>query len=144
MMKQLQKLASRAEPYAYVALRIVAGILFAFHGAQKILGWYAAHPPPAFGTQLWIGGIIELVGGTLIALGFFARAAAFLTSGTMAVAYTQFHWKFAIADGQWLPALNKGELALVFCFLFLFIAARGSGALSIDRLRLKRVEAQAL
>lgn len=131
-------LFARAEPATYAALRAVAGALFAVHGAQKILGWYAAGPGPAFPSQLWVGGVIELVAGSLIALGLFARPAAFLASGTMAVAYAQFHWKFALADGMWLPARNKGELAAVYCFVFLFIAARAAGAWSLDALRAGR------
>jgi putative oxidoreductase len=126
---------SRFEPIAYAALRIVSGILFAFHGVQKVLGWVSTKAPPAVGSQLWIGGVIELVGGALIALGLFTRHAAFLCSGTMAVAYTQFHWKLAFAGAQWLPIVNKGELALVYCFVFLFIWAHGPGALALDRLR---------
>lgn len=127
--------ASRFEPAAYAALRIVSGALFTFHGVQKILGWLATKAPPAFGTQLWVGGVIELVGGALIALGLFTRHAAFLCSGTMAVAYTQFHWKLAFAGSQWLPIVNKGELAVVYCFVFLYIWTQGSGIASLDRLR---------
>ena len=125
----------RAERLAYAALRIVAGGLFAFHGGQKILGWYATLPLPAVGSQIWIGGLIELIGGTLIAVGLFTRLTAFLASGQMAVAYFQFHWKFVVAQGMWLPALNKGELAVVYCFVFLYMAARGGGAFSLDALR---------
>jgi putative oxidoreductase len=127
--------AAGLETYAYAALRIVAGALFAFHGAQKILGWHATSAAPAVGSQIWFGGLIELFGGSLIALGLFARGAAFLASGTMAVAYFQFHWKFALANAMWAPAINKGELAVVYCFVFLFIAARGSGSASLDALR---------
>lgn len=126
---------SRFEPVAYAALRIVSGTLFAVHGAQKILGWFAAKAPPAFGSQLWVGGVIELIGGALIALGLFTRHAAFVCSGTMAVAYTQFHWKLALGGGQWLPIVNKGELAVVYCFVFLYIWTHGSGVASLDRLR---------
>ncbi len=125
-------LLGRLEPWAYAALRIVAGAAFSFHGMQKIFGWAAKNPTPAFGSQLWFGGIIELVCGTLIALGLFARPAAFLASGTMAVAYVQFHWKLAFAEYKWLPAINRGELALVYCFLFLFFFTRGAGAASLD------------
>jgi putative oxidoreductase len=126
---------SRFAPAAYAALRMVSGALFALHGAQKILGWFAAKAPPAFGSQLWVGGIIELVGGALIALGLFTRHAAFLCAGTMAVAYTQFHWKLAFAGGQWLPIVNKGELAVVYCFVFLYIWTQGPGVASLDRVR---------
>jgi len=126
---------SRFEPAAYAALRVVSGVLFAFHGVQKIFGWVTAKAPPAFGSQLWLGGIIELVGGALIALGLFTRHAAFLCSGTMAVAYTQFHWKLTLAGAQWLPIVNKGELAVVYCFVFLYIWTQGSGVASLDKLR---------
>jgi putative oxidoreductase len=126
---------SRFEPAAYATLRIVSGFLFAFHGVQKILGWLSTNPPPAFGTQLWFGGLIELIGGSLIALGLFTRCAAFVASGTMAVAYTQFHWKLALAHWQWLPIVNKGELAVLYCFVFLFICIYGPGRASIDHLR---------
>jgi putative oxidoreductase len=132
---RLRALASRYEPHAYAALRIVSGALFAFHGVQKLLGWYARAPRPPVGSQLWIGGWIELIGGTLMAIGLLTRPAAFLCSGTMAVAYFQFHWKLVLAGGKWLPALNKGELTVIYCFLFLFIAAHGGGAYSLDARR---------
>jgi putative oxidoreductase len=135
MKARFSSLASRYERAAYAALRIVSGLLFAFHGVQKILGWYARVPQPAFGSQMWIGGMIELVGGVLIAIGLFTRPAAFICSGTMAVAYIQFHWKLAFAGGQWLPALNRGELSAVYCFLFLYIAAHGAGVFSVENRR---------
>jgi putative oxidoreductase len=126
---------SRFEPAAYAALRIVSGLLFSFHGAQKIFGWLATNPRPAVGSQIWFGGIIELVGGILIALGLFTRCAAFLASGTMAVAYTQFHWKLALAKWQWLPIVNHGELAVLYCFVFLYICVHGPGSASLDHRR---------
>lgn len=113
------------EPYAYALLRIVSGALFSFHGAQKILGVFSDYRPPV-GSQIWVGGIIELFGGLAIALGLGTRWAAFLCSGTMAVAYAQFHWKM-----QWganfFPAINKGELAALYSFVFLLIACAGTG-----------------
>lgn len=122
------------EPTAYALLRVVAGLMFFFHGLQKIFGLLSPFQPPP-GSQLWIGGIIELVTGLLIALGLWTRGAAFLASGTMAVAYFQFHWKLALAGGKWLPGVNQGELAVVYCFLFLFVAARGSGRFAFDNRR---------
>jgi putative oxidoreductase len=125
----MKALARFTEP-AYALLRIVAGLLFAFHGAQKILGLLAEHRPPV-GSQVWVGGLIELVGGLAILAGFQTRPAAFLCSGMMAVAYTQFHWKLQFGAAFW-PAVNKGELAVIYCFLFLFIACRGAGIWSLD------------
>ena len=126
-MKQLEKYAD----HAYALLRIVTGFLFLFHGAQKILGVLSNGQPPV-GSQLWFGGIIELIGGLLVMLGFQTRVAAFLCSGTMAVAYVQFHWKFQIGPGLF-PAINKGELALLFSLIFLLIACRGGVKWSIDK-----------
>ncbi|MGZ3420799.1 MAG: DoxX family protein [Polyangiales bacterium] len=134
----MASLPERARDATYTALRVVAGAAFTFHGMQKILGWYAQGPRPAIGSQIWCGGIIELVSGTLIALGLFTRCAAFVASGMMAVAYIQFHWKLAFAAGKWLPAINKGELALVYCFLFLFIWVEGGGRISLDARRARR------
>ena len=116
-------------------MRIVSGLLFGFHGLQKIFG-VLTDKTPAFGSQIWVGGAIELVCGAAIALGLFTTWAAFLSSGTMAVAYTQFHWKLDFGE-KFFPVVNKGELALLYAFLFLFIAAKGSGVASVDLL-LKR------
>jgi putative oxidoreductase len=129
-----RNIAARGEAPAYAILRVVSGALFTFHGIQKIFHVLSPFSPPV-GSQLWVGGVIELVGGLLIALGLFTRPAAFLACGTMAVAYFQFHWKLAIAEGQWLPAVNHGELAVVYCFLFLYVFARGAGAFSLDARR---------
>ena len=126
-MKQLEKYTD----YAYALLRIVAAFLLMFHGAQKILGVLSPSQPPVW-SQLWIGGLIELVGGLAVILGFQTRIAAFLCSGMMAVAYFQFHWKFQIGPNIF-PALNKGELAVLFCFVFLFIACRGGVKWCLDK-----------
>lgn len=130
--------AARFESAIYAALRAVSGALFAFHGVQKLFGWLSSNAPPAFGSQLWVGGLIELIGGALIAIGLYTRPAAFLCAGTMAVAYFQFHWKLAITDWRWLPIVNKGELAVLYCFVFLFIWARGPGIASLDGRRSSR------
>jgi putative oxidoreductase len=126
-MKQLGKFAD----HAYALLRIVAGFLFLFHGAQKILGVWAQTQPPVW-SQLWFGGCIELLGGLAVMLGFRTRIAAFLCSGTMAVAYIQFHWKFQVGPNLF-PAINKGELALLFSFIFLYIACRGGVKWCLDK-----------
>ena len=118
---------------AYALLRLVSGTLFAFHGAQKLFGFLSDFQATA-GTQLWFGAIIELVSGLAIAAGAFTPWAAFLASGTMAVAYTQFHWKLSLGAG-FFPAVNKGELALLYSLLFLFVACRGGGVFSVDARR---------
>ncbi|MFN0243488.1 MAG: DoxX family protein [Planctomycetota bacterium] len=119
---------------AYALLRIVAGSMFLVHGVQKIFGVLSEHPKPEFGSQPWIGGVIELVCGALIALGLFTSPAAFLASGTMAVAYIQFHWKFQMG-ANFIPTINKGELAVLYCFVFLYFVTRGSGVWSVDAAR---------
>ena len=111
----------------------MSGLMFSFHGVQKILGVLTEHQPTV-GSQIWFGGLIELVAGLFIALGAFTTWAAFLASGTMAVAYVQFHWKLALGSA-FFPAINKGELALLYALVFLFIACRGAGTGSVDRAR---------
>lgn len=110
----------------YVLLRIVAGALFTFHGIQKIFRLWT-ETPPEVGSQLWIGGLLELVCGAAIALGIYTPLAAFVASGMMAVAYLQFHWRFQF-DSNFFPIVNKGEMAVLYCFLFFYIACRGSGS----------------
>jgi putative oxidoreductase len=125
-------------PASFTALRMVTGALFSLHGTQKLLAWPVGGHTVALGTQLGVGGVIEIVCGTLVALGLFARPAAFLASGMMAVAYVQFHWKLAFANYAWAPIVNKGELAVVYCFVFLYIAQHGPGAASLDAARERR------
>jgi putative oxidoreductase len=115
---------------AFTLLRIASGLMFSFHGMQKLFGVLSDFQPPA-GSQLWIGGVIELACGLLIAIGLFTTWAALLASGEMAVAYTQFHWKLH-AGAQLFPAINKGELALVYAFVFLFVCCHGAGRFSVD------------
>jgi len=127
---------AKLEPLAYSALRIVAGFMFTAHGLQKLFGWWTERPTPAVFSQIWVGGAIELVCGVLLAVGLGTRLAAFLSSGTMAVAYFQFHLKGNLAHWHWVPAVNGGELAVLYCFVFLYIASRGPGGLALDnRLR---------
>jgi putative oxidoreductase len=116
---------------AYALMRIFAGFMFSMHGMQKIFGILTESQPAVF-SQLWIGGIIELIAGLLIMVGFQTRWAAFLSSGTMAVAYLQFHWKFQF-DSAFFPVVNRGELALLYSFVFLFIATKGCGTWCVDK-----------
>ena len=127
-MKQLEKYAD----HAYALMRIVTGFMFSFHGVQIMFGVLSPMPRPAVGTQTWFGGIIELVGGLAVMLGLQTRLAAFLCSGTMAVAYFQFHWKFQMGS-QLFPAVNQGEMAALYSFVFLLIACRGGGMWSLDK-----------
>ncbi|HEY5923929.1 MAG TPA: DoxX family protein [Kofleriaceae bacterium] len=123
---------ARLETISYAALRIVAGFMFLFHGTQKLFSFPVAKEMPALWSQKWFGGVIELVAGSLIMLGLFTRPAAFIASGMMAVAYIQFHWKGALGMDL-LPLVNRGELAALYCFVFLLIWAKGAGSISIDR-----------
>lgn len=133
----LPRLLSPKVEVSYAMLRVAGGILFAFHGAQKLFGLLATHPSPPVGSQLWFGGIIELTTGILMAIGAFTPWAAFLASGMMAVAYVQFHWKLQF-DASFFPIANKGEPALLNAFLFLFFACRGGGRFSVDELMRRR------
>ncbi len=127
----MERFLGKYSPQLYILMRVVIGLMFACHGAQKQLGAFGGSTPPMF-NQFWIGGVIELVGGVLIAVGLFAGYAAFLCSGMMAVAYFQFHWFGGQNAGFW-PILNGGEKALLYLFSFLYIASRGSSSGSMYR-----------
>lgn len=125
----MDRVLGRYATYAYSLLRIVTGFLFMWHGTQKLFGF-----PPSQGgggelsAVMAVGGGIELIGGLLIMIGLFTSIAAFLSSGMMAVAY--FGWHFSMQ--QFLPIQNKGELAVLYCFVLLYISARGSGIWSVE------------
>ena len=109
-------------------LRIVAAILFMEHGAQKLLGFPPSdHGSPELLSLLGVAGILELVGGFFILIGLFTRPIALLLSGEMAVAYWMAH-----APRSIYPALNGGDAAILYCFIFLYLAAAGPGAFSVD------------
>ncbi len=114
------------EKHTYALLRIVSGFLYIWHGTSK----YFSYPriSPAEGYVLYLGGAIELIGGILIMIGLFTRPAAFIASGHMAAAYWIAH-----ASNNVLPILNQGELAIMFCFAFLYISAKGDGIWSVGR-----------
>lgn len=116
---------------AYAALRIMSGWMLAFHGMQGLFGIWSPFKAP-FPSQMWIGLAIQFLGGIAVALGIRTRWVAFVLSGEMAVAYFQFHWKFAL-NRHFFPQLNEGELAVLYCFIFLYIACRGGGPYAIAR-----------
>ncbi len=125
----MNQILGRYSEQIYAIMRIVVGFLFSCHGASKLFGWFSNAPgqtPPLF-SLMGLAGVIEFFGGLLIALGLLASYAAFLASGTMAVAYFMSHYP----RGFW-PIKNGGELAVLYCFIFLFIAAKGSGRWSVD------------
>lgn len=127
------QLAAEWAPRLLSVLRIVAALIFIEHGTQKLLGF----PPPATGgagpaafTLLWFAGLMELLGGLLLLVGLFTRPVAFLLSGEMAIAY----W-YAHAPRNIFPVLNGGDAAILYCFVFLYLAAAGGGVWSIDAAR---------
>ena len=121
---------ARFAPYVQSLLRIAAAAIFIPHGTQKLLGVPLAAPPGiAMFSQLWFAGVLETVGGTLLLFGLFTRPVAFVLSGEMAVAYYLAHFP----RGTW-PIVNGGELAVLFCFMWLFFAAAGPGPWSVDAL----------
>jgi len=117
--------------FLYAAFRIVAGLLFAQHGAQKLFGWLGGMGQDGgsapFLSLMFFAGLIEFFGGLLIAVGFKASWVAFIGSGEMAVAYFMAH-----ASNALFPIQNRGEIAVLYCFAFLYIASRGAGTLSLD------------
>jgi putative oxidoreductase len=121
------KFWKRFEPYAYALLRIVAGLLFLFHGLQKLFGLYGGQTVELLSLR-GLAGLIELVGGAMIMLGLYTSPVAFIASGEMAFAYFMSHQPQAF----W-PIQNRGELAALYCFVFLYISTRGSGPLSVKR-----------
>jgi putative oxidoreductase len=119
------------QEHTYALLRIVAGYMFLWHGAQKLFGILGAEQ--AGGYMFWLAGPIELIGGGLVMIGLFTRPAAFICSGFSAAAYWMAHGSFdALPGSALLPITNRGELAVLYCFTFLYISARGAGIWSVD------------
>jgi putative oxidoreductase len=123
----------RFEPYAYLLMRVVVGLLFMAHGLQKLFGVLGGTQVPLL-SRIGAAGVIEAVGGVLIALGGFTVPVAFVASGEMLAAYFLGHYP---RPGRW-PIQNGGELALFYCVVFLFMATRGSGIFSLDGLMRRR------
>lgn len=119
--------------HAQAALRVIAGLLFVEHGTTKLLQWPLTEmfkDGVPLGSLMGIGGVLEIVGGLLIAVGLYTRIAALVLSGMMAVAYFMFH-----APASFFPVQNGGDAAILFCFIFLFLAAAGAGSFSLDNAR---------
>ena len=119
----------RFEPQAYTVMRMVFGFLFMFHGLQKMFGMFGGNPAE-LSTLRGVGGLIEVIAGPLIAVGFLTVPTAFICSGEMAVAYFTSHQPRAL----W-PVQNAGELAVLYCFAYLYMATRGAGIWSLDAAR---------
>jgi putative oxidoreductase len=118
-------------PRALSVLRIVTGLLFLEHGTQKLLGFPPPeHVAPALFSLVGIQGVLELVGGFLVLIGFFTRPVAFILAGDMAFAYFMAH-----APKSFFPTLNGGQLAILFCFVFIYLAFAGGGEWSVDEQR---------
>jgi putative oxidoreductase len=128
----MEKALASLAPYVYAVLRIIAGLLFVCHGGQKLFGWFGGEPVP-LGSLFGVAGIIEIVLGLLITIGLLTSYAAFIASGEMAVAYFMAHY-----PKSFWPLENQGEPAVLFCFIFLYMATRGSGIWSVDAARGKR------
>lgn len=115
------------QPYFLSILRIVSALIFFLHGTQKLLGFPASEMNPAMFSLPWIAGLLELVGGFLLIIGLFTRPVAFILSGLMAFAYWIAH-----APRDLFPALNGGDAAILYCFIFLYIVFAGPGPISVD------------
>ena len=126
------RLASLSSP-ALSIFRIIFGLLFTLHGTMKLFGWPVGEAVPVGTWPFWWAGLIELITGLLITVGFFTRIAALIAAGQMAVAYLWQHWGILGGElGSFWPTENGGEPALLFCFGFLLLAATGAGAWSVD------------
>jgi putative oxidoreductase len=123
----VETVALRYSPVVLSILRIVAALLFLEHGTSRLFAWPSPLPAPEFLTMYWFAGAIELAGGILLALGLFTRPVAIIMSGEMAFAYFISH-----APNSFFPILNRGDAAILYCFVFLYIAFAGPGPWSLD------------
>jgi len=124
---------TRYAPYVLSILRIVAALLFLEHGTSRLFGFPSPLPSPAFLSLYWFAGALELVGGALLALGIWVRPVALILSGEMAFAYFLSH-----APASFFPIINRGDAAILYCFVFFYIAFAGGGPWSLDAMLRKK------
>jgi len=129
----LQQSVAQYSPYILSILRIVAGLLFFEHGTSRLFGFPSPLATPALFSMYWFAGALELIGGALLALGLFTRPVALIVSGEMAFAYFISH-----APHGFFPILNRGDGAILYCFVFFYLAFAGAGPLSVDALMRRR------
>jgi putative oxidoreductase len=126
----IEQTVSAASPYVRGIVRIAVALLFLEHGLSRLFGWPSPLATPPVLTMYWFAGMIEMCGAVLFGLGLFTRPVAFVLSGQMAIAFFKQHFP----QDPW-PILNGGELAVLFCFLWLYLCVAGPGPISLDRLR---------
>jgi putative oxidoreductase len=131
--RSLTESLERLAPYVLSIVRIMVALLFLEHGSAKLFGFPQPTPPPELFSLVWFSGAIELVGGALAAVGLFTRAAAFIMSGEMAVGYFMAH-----APQSFFPLINRGDGAILYCFIFLYLFFAGPGPWSLDALIWRR------
>ena len=129
----MKVIPARFAPYLFAILRIMTGVMFMMHGTAKLFGWPTNRPPVDLASRAGIAGLIETIGGAMLVIGLLTSAVAFICSGLMAFAYFLSH-----APDAFLPLVNRGELAVVYCFLFLYMSAYGAGAWSVDGMKRSR------
>lgn len=129
----IEQTAARYAPYVLSILRIVAALLFFEHGTSRLFGYPSPLPSPAFLSLYWFAGALELAGGALLAIGIWVRPVALILSGEMAFAYFLSH-----APASFFPIINRGDAAILYCFVFFYIAFAGGGPWSLDAARGKR------
>ena len=130
----MERFLGRYSPFVFAFIRIFTGLMVACHGAAHVFGMFAPKMQMPPGSLIWVAGAIELVCGFLVAFGLFGGWAAFLVSGTLACAYFMAH----VPKGSLLPIVNGGDPAVLYCFIFLYIACHGSGILSLDQILFRR------
>lgn len=134
----MERYLGRFTPFVFAFIRVFTGLMMACHGADHVFGMFGGHPMPV-SSFIGFGGALELVGGFLVAFGLFGSIAAFILSGQMAVAYFMMH---SGSGPKFFPVVNHGDAAVLYCFIFLYIACHGSGVFSLDHLLFRRTSVE--